>query len=280
MRKLVVIVIIVLLFVGYLLGKKEDYTEDYPKIYKGFLDEHIGDWEVIDEREVEIIYKPFYSTERTFNRNKRKYLHSEDKPFFVPTYTYIKWGIEYVDDDGDHYDFVLSNMLPIEENLIDAVFEKLTEEMEEIKSEGMGIVIQDPYIRFGDLTGEDQQDQFAEIKNLYGDTLNLSKVGIDNAFAETPIYAIINFNYDEMNSMTENEFHQYVEQEMDALLELIPSLNASVIVDMGNENYQSTYLLQGKSVETVDKYVSSYDYNKFIKEKFPEFGVLKGTKND
>ena len=250
-----------MLAVSFLLtGCSGDYKDNYIEMYPTLLDDSLGEWKVVDEREVEV--------------EDRSVSVSEDEP--IPTYTFLKWNLEYKDSNGEIQTFNIDNLTSVEEGLIDGAFQKLNDEMDNKMSEGMETVVEDPYIHFGELKDKDFHKQYQDIQKLYGDALLLNKVTIENVFKGRPIYTSITFNPEELDNMTGKQYEQYVEREIDRLLEEIPYLNAYVRIETENEDEDIyRFFIQGTEVKIEEDFIPSSDFVDALKEQFSKYAVLK-----
>lgn len=260
-----------ILAVSFLLtGCTDDYQDDYTKTYDKLLDETLGEWEVIGEHEIEVIDKPFYVSEDKYDRWVFRYGSLEEKPFHVPTYTYMKWRLEYSDTYGEKYTFDMYNMMPIEEVLIDGAFKKLDDQFNKKESKGIYYTMEDLYIRFGVLKDDDFTEQYKDIQKLYGETLDIKNLQIENAFKGKPTFVRVHFDYEEMD-MSETQFEQFTNKEIEKLVQEIPYLNAEIRIESKNEDVER-FFIQGKEVKPEKKYTR---YDVVLKEYFPEYKILK-----
>ncbi|WP_077212337.1 hypothetical protein [Bacillus dakarensis] len=264
-------------FVLFLAGCGKSYDEDFTETYKDVLDEMLGQWKVVEEREVEGMYKPFYVSERKYTRWKLKYLTSPDKPFYVPTVRYLGWELEYTDAYGEKHSVTIYNDYPIQEDLIADVFNKLTDDFERKVYEDLFVSVEDPYLRVGDLEREYFTKHYDTIKKLYGDKILLQNAKVEDVFEGTPIYARIKFNKENFQHLTDAQFNQLIDVELKELLAEIPFLNAhvSIINEYSEEMFTARHFIQGKELEVDKDYLGDQFLRITLKKHFPEYQVLE-----
>ena len=101
---------------------------------------------------------------------------------------------------------------------------------------------------------------------------------MEEVFKETPVFANISFSSDSQEkNLTESQFNQYVDNEINQLLEDIPYLNALVSIhnEKSEDKYSSRVFIQGKEVKDTNRNVSEYPYTLMLNKKFPTFNVLE-----
>lgn len=261
-----------------LTGCDYDLTEDYTKTNKEMLDNFLGEWEVVNERKAEVLYQPWYVSDYKFERWLYNYGPAGHyrKPFYVPTRTFLNWDLSYKDANGEIQEFSMSNLDSIEKTLIYEFLNKIERELNNEFSKEIYTTIEDPYLIMGGLKEEYFTENFNKIEKLYGDKLYLKNANLETTFEGTPIFAIIVFDYKDFKNMNDNEFNEFVNNEIDRLLEKSPYLNASVEIYTKEERIGRNFI-QGKELEK-PKYTGSNSYKIELKKYFQDYRILEAEK--